>query len=160
MRLPARVGGSLQSRAYAFGSSPNPYAKTWSYDTGSAGRLKRLCGEEVAWFNLYDTEPPRWDRQEARAIAEWWCRTNESFMRPLLLLGQKVCDAFGVSDPEWLEWYASQLWRPMIAVPHPSGLNRWYNDSENAARAGDLLRKVCTGELPHVERVTVKKEDS
>lgn len=129
----------------AFGSAPNPH-RAWSYEQGSGARLTRLCGKKITWFNLFATEPERWSAKDAKASAEEWCEKYAKRHRvPLLLLGTKVCSAFGIEDPEWLETYASQLWSPMIAFPHPSGLNRWWNDPENERRAWMVARGVANG---------------
>src|SRR6185295_2769052 len=126
--------------------APNPH-REWSYDYGSARRVAQLCGTRVTWFNLFEREPERWSEDEAREAAETWCLDNGKRPRriPLLLLGTKVCNAFGIEDIEWLESYASQLWSPMIAFPHPSGLNRWWNEPENERRARRLARAVVQG---------------
>jgi hypothetical protein len=58
--------------------------------------------------------------------------------RVVLLLGHRVAAAFGVR--------ASYLTRVVVGgadvfvLPHPSGVNRWYNDAANVARLGRLLR--------------------
>jgi hypothetical protein len=36
----------------------------------------------------------------------------------------------------------------MIAFPHPSGLNRWWNDPVNEEAARMMLRRLANGELP------------
>jgi hypothetical protein len=120
-----------------FGSAPNPHAVEWTYEGGSAARLAKICGKRLTWFNLFAEEPTRWSREEARESATQWCEALQRKLPrvPLILLGSKVCDAFGIEDPDWLETYASILWSPMIAFPHPSGLNRWWNDPENEREA-------------------------
>lgn len=64
--------------------------------------------------------------------------------RPFVLLaGRKVAAAFGVGRMPYLEWF--RLRGGMAAVlPHPSGINRWWNDADNVARAREFLRG-CAG---------------
>jgi len=160
---PKMVAGDTTAPAVVFGSAPNPHVVEWRYDQGSAGRIREMCGRELPWYNLYEREPPRWDRAEAGEIATAWCQEHAQEKLTLLLLGQKVCDAFGIQNPEWLRWYVRPRvgrlerafdfvpWIPMVAVPHPSGLNRWYNDPVNQQATARLLRKIAWGELPVTE---------
>ncbi len=57
----------------------------------------------------------------------------------LLLLGRNVQRAFRQSDP-WMEW---RLMMPqalqIAALPHPSGVNHWWNDETNTALAAEFL---------------------
>ena len=152
VQVPTMIAGEETAPAAVFGSAPNPHAKTWSYDHGSAGRLKKMTGRELPWFNLYAHEPEKWDPVHAKIVARLWSRANTRSWT-LILLGRKVCSAFELESPEWLGWYRSAIHGRMIAVPHPSGLNRWYNDSENVQRATRLLSAVASGELPRVEEV-------
>lgn len=146
-RFPTLVYDMPLPPAIIFGSAPNPH-RGWSYSRGSAGRMEKLCGRRLRWFNIYEAEPERWDPVEAKVRAANWCMAQRGRSVPLLLLGTKVCAAFGIERPEWLEWYARALWTPMIAFPHPSGLNRWWNDPANAEAARDLAHKVASGALP------------
>lgn len=112
----------------------------------------------MPWYNLFDEEPAKWNRMTARANARAFCSEIERLKRSwtLILLGRKVCDAFRIEQPEWLGWYRSLDWGPMVAVPHPSGLNRWWNDKENERRAAVLLSSIATGRLPSFD---YKKKD-
>lgn len=155
VQVPTMVAGDETAPAAVFGSAPNPHnprGLAWSYDRGSAGRLKKLTGRELPWFNLYAHEPERWDPVEAKIIARLWSKANERRRWTLVLLGRKVCSAFELESPEWLGWYRSAIHGVMIAVPHPSGLNRWYNDPENTSRAAEVLSAVASGELPRLTK--------
>lgn len=118
-----------------------------------------MAGMELPFFNLYAIEPKRWNREDARKRATNWCLELQKTDRKwtLLLLGVKVCNAFGIERPEWLEWYRSALWGPMIAVPHPSGLNRWYNDPDNRTAATEVISQVSFGLLPAYDYERVEK---
>ena len=146
-----KCGGLDDLPAAVIGESPNGHMSQWSYDGGSAARVKKLCGgKELPWFNLFEGNTTPWPRIPARVIATKFClelqREKNSWI--LLLLGVKVCGAFGIEKPRWLEWYRSALGGPFIAVPHPSGLNRWWNSAENTEAARQLLSKVALGLLP------------
>jgi uracil-DNA glycosylase len=70
---------------------------------------------------------------------------REARGRRILLLGSSVAMAFAVSPKPLLRW--RRLWTPsgealFAVVPHPSGVNRWWNDAKNARRASRFLRKA------------------
>jgi hypothetical protein len=73
--------------------------------------------------------------------------------RTILLCGRRVATAFGVSAPFLAceRRGGATFW----VLPHPSGLNRWWNDPENKRRAGDLVR-----DLARPERSTVRRKKS
>lgn len=55
-----------------------------------------------------------------------------------------VARAFGCED-DYFTWHAVRGNR-MAVFPHPSGVNRFWNDDDNRDRAGRFLRGVITGE--------------
>lgn len=57
-----------------------------------------------------------------------------------VLLGTRVCRTFGV-EPEWFEVVdlAGLTEATFCAIPHPSGLNRYWNDQDTWRRAGKVL---------------------
>jgi hypothetical protein len=58
----------------------------------------------------------------------------------VLLLGHRVAAAFGVRAA-YFTW--GRIGRARAAVfPHPSGVNRWWNDRENRRLAAAFLREV------------------
>ena len=61
-------------------------------------------------------------------------RSCQPIGRPFILVGTRVASAFGCRrrDYEYLEWI-EHLDRKLVVVPHPSGLNRWWNVPENVA---------------------------
>lgn len=73
--------------------------------------------------------------------------------KPVILLGSNVARAFGAKRFRYLEHYeirdpqhSSEIIVPfMVVVPHPSGVNRWWNrpESRDVARKffGELLAK-------------------
>lgn len=133
------------------GESPNSQGVE-KYDTVSGKRLLALVGVELPWWNIHGAEPPRWNARVARARATEWLMMRPGFNEPLILLGRKVCAAFGVVDEPWLEWYRSPTHEhPMIAFPHPSPRNRWWNVPGNVSAAQRLLVSIVNKEVPHYD---------
>jgi len=61
--------------------------------------------------------------------------------RWILLMGRSVSRAFGIRHREYLRpWPWNQ--HKMVIFPHPSGINRWYNDNHNWRAASEFLREV------------------
>jgi len=65
--------------------------------------------------------------------------------RWVLLIGQGVARAFGVQAGllEWVEREGAWL----AVVPHPSGVNRWWNELRNVERAAAFLRGCLAPEM-------------
>ena len=60
-----------------------------------------------------------------------------------VLLGRRVTKAFGMK-PEWFKWVGG-----IVAIPHPSGRNRWWNNKGNRREAKKFFKKLLewwTGE--------------
>lgn len=60
-----------------------------------------------------------------------------------ILLGRRVVRAFGLDQPRHLRWTRDLLDGEEVVVallPHPSGVNRWWNDPANRRRASRFLR--------------------
>lgn len=63
--------------------------------------------------------------------------------RVVILLGASVAEAFGYGKVPLTEWTRCYAWGAeflMAKVPHPSGVNRWWNDYENVRRVEMFLR--------------------
>jgi len=111
-------------RRYA-GLSPQDYL----------GRLRRvnMC-RELPWSS--DRA-----RVQRKLIVDWLkCRDNFLNDIPLrvVLLGNKVARMWDLESADfrcgWIEGV------DVVAIPHPSGLNRVYNDPENELRAGRVVQ--------------------
>jgi len=127
--------------------SPNAYGSEL-YDTWAGQRLLDMYPVRLPYWEIHGAQPPRWSLRVARSRADWWVLNRPNANEPLVLLGAKVCAAFGISEPEWLSWYARPSNpHPMIAFPHPL-LNGWWHKSDNATRATELLGDVATKKLP------------
>lgn len=67
----------------------------------------------------------------------------------VVALGRLVGTALGRAEAPWLAW--KEIYMPTVTVwgttvhvavmPHPSGLNRWYNDPSNVERARGFMRR-------------------
>lgn len=61
----------------------------------------------------------------------------------VVFVGRAVSTAFGFSSPYlcWEKWQG----RRAAVIPHPSGVNRWWNDADNTAAARAFLSKIPAG---------------
>ena len=137
-------------RPYVYGEAPGPSAGVPSAGAPLSGirrRLGKLIGvseDEMAelfvWKNLLDEWPgygPGGGSKFPASAARHRARFELARFRPLTLttnrpfiyLGKRVAKAFDF-DGEWLVWSHDQA-----VCPHPSGLNRWWNDSEHVEQA-------------------------
>lgn len=82
------------------------------------------------------------DRAEGRTTAD---QLRYAPFTHYILLGAEVARAFGVHNNEWLS-VIPEFGAPLgdgnqfLIFPHPSGINTWWNDRENTARARRALR--------------------
>jgi len=71
--------------------------------------------------------------------------------RAVVLLGNNVARAFDCRSFRYMEWYeirnpdnyADVMVPLMTVVPHPSGINRWFNREENRLIAAKFLRALA-----------------
>lgn len=65
--------------------------------------------------------------------------------RLVALLGKRVASAFGLRSSS----YFAPCYLPndatLYVVPHPSGINRWYNDAPNRAEMARFMRRLVEG---------------
>lgn len=132
LRLPLLIGEApTQTGTYPFDA-----------DTYSGRRLARLAGRPRSPFeadNLFPyTLTGPWSAPKAREAADSVRADRPG--RNLILAGRKVADAFGVPH-QILTWYEKDG-RLVAVLPHPSGLNRWYNDPANFHRAELFVRRA------------------
>lgn len=109
------------------------------FEGRSGIKLRELLGanfERLRLRNLYRNPKPKdrqgsvWHLHAARRRAKRF-RLNGDLV---LLAGKRVADAFGIRGVRYFE---PCLLRGTIAyvVPHPSGVNRWWNVETNRYRA-------------------------
>lgn len=137
------VGYQYYGKPYVVGEAPGP--RPGVPLEAARKRLAGLCGvspsvlaDRMEWVNLLAAWPgygpsggSTFPMDAAREAA---ARLSE--VRPLILLGKRVAKAFGVEQP-WFWWVDN-----IAVVPHPSGLNRWWNDPQNTARATEFWKLV------------------
>lgn len=106
--------------------------------------------------NLYPhpVKAGEWRANQARAFAEIEARTILA-NAPVVLLGQRVAEAFGILHGDLFRWTRTDLlaqgnagFVTAAVVPHPSGLNRWWNDLGNQVAARRFLRELMDGRRP------------
>lgn len=69
-----------------------------------------------------------------------WMALEPSLSGAVLLLGKRV-GAAAAARPVYLEWERRGRYRLAI-VPHPSGINRWWNDESNRTEAERFFRAL------------------
>lgn len=80
-----------------------------------------------------------WDPVAARDVSEdLWSRLED---RTVLVLGQEVRRVLWLPESEPLVWRSDRGVR-WCMVPHPSGLNRWYNEQLNRLAVGLRLEEL------------------
>ena len=63
----------------------------------------------------------------------------------IVLLGKNVARCFGLRDSPFLAEIRI-YGRRFLIFPHPSGVNRWWNERRNERRARQLLQRFLRGE--------------
>lgn len=141
------------------GQAPGPRSDPAEPLSGRCGaRLAELCGLELPDFlarfdrvNLIKEFPGKAGKGDAFPMAE--ARANainvlkpslvHPWKRPIavVLLGGNVCRAFFYPPPRPLVWVPSLLFR-FSCCPHPSGVNRWWNDPANVRAAQKFWRRL------------------
>jgi len=64
----------------------------------------------------------------------------------IVLLGKNVARCFGFRDLPFLA-EIRVYGRRFLLCPHPSGINRWWNERQNERRARQLLHRFLRGEM-------------
>lgn len=111
---------------------------------GASGRhLASLLGVERAssvarTVNLFDHVVETWCAPAARDRAEHLLAHFTA--RRWILCGRRVAAAFGVDAADWMTWQPLATDRLVAVLPHPSGLNHWWNEEANVVLASDFLQ--------------------
>lgn len=88
--------------------------------------------------------PGKWNVWHKRRAAAQAGRILFEWDAPpiLILLGRQVAEAFGVDyRPCRATWIGNLR---VLVIPHPSGLNRWWNGKGNRAKVRRFLRRYVT----------------
>lgn len=135
------------------GKNHPPGSRPLEGKKGAGARLAKLCGltnEEL--LKRCDTSNllPDWrgkngkgdnfPMNEAIISAELIWTKFFDYDR-VVLFGSNVASAFGMKNEKVLKWVVLEG-TTVAVVPHPSGINRWYNDPENRKKAEKFLRKL------------------
>lgn len=102
------------------------------------GRAK-LASIGVEFHDSMNLCPPApqsepWDSETARVVASHVRERLAPSYDVVYLVGTRVARAFEMRPVALLHVDA-----PYITLPHPSGLNRWWNDPDNVSAAREVL---------------------
>lgn len=137
------------------GEAPSKNEVTERPLEGRVGRrLADLCGltlpeflEQFERVNLLhvrqDTREKGFEFDDVEAWREAGIlRAQGAFMQPrtVLLLGKRVARAFGCPTEYFARWWIDRA--EAFVVPHPSGINRWWNDHANVDKAARFMRGI------------------
>lgn len=135
-------------RILMIGQAPNQHGDPLKPCTGRF--MDFLCGvagisrtrylRAFERMNLLPAWPGKSGKGDAFPIEEARQKAAEIDMtgRVVVVCGQRAATAFGIKAA-FLE-RVEQQGAVFYILPHPSGLNRWWNDLENRRRAGRLVR--------------------
>jgi len=147
-----RTPSQSEPRPLVIGEAPNRTGMLNRPIDGRCGSiLAALGGVDITEFlrlfaraNVLDAWPgpgaskgAQFPMVEARRGAE---RLATKFVRGrlVILLGHRTAAAFGVRDVYFAKRRIGAA--DVVVMPHPSGINRWYNDPTNVARARRFMR--------------------
>lgn len=68
--------------------------------------------------------------------------------RVVILLGKRVAAAFGAS-PEYFSLQRVGTKADVYVVPHPSGVNRWWNEAANRGKMHDFMQYLMFDSIGH-----------
>lgn len=136
-------------RATIVGEAP-PRSGGRPFEGDAGRRLRQVARHDLAdcrLVNLLEAWPgpdgakgDAFPIDEARAAA-----ARVRFRTPVVLLaGHRVARAFGVRAG-YLEWTTLRGRRAAV-IPHPSGINRWWNCPRNRRRARRFIAAALRGE--------------
>lgn len=150
--MPAPVGLLVGEQP---GPKHNAKLPLWPWPKGSAGaRLHQMSGLGVAEYltklarvNLALRPTTKWDEAGAKSRAVHLLSTVPDGTR-IVLCGARARDAFDLDG--WFRPTRYTLWDvSAVAIPHPSGRCREYNEEHARRQAGQCLRWAAgEGVLP------------
>ena len=146
-------------RPLVVGEAPSRTSDPADPITGRCGaKIAALAGLTVDEFadrferaNLLDAYPGKldgskgtlWDPISAKKRADEIVGERFGASRYVVLLGRRVATAFGVGRVDYMEETAAIRGAAVVVLPHPSGINRWYNDARNVARASAFMKRIA-----------------
>lgn len=112
----------------------------------AGGRLCRILGmsprDYLKAFDRVNLCVGTWDAGRARERARVLVRSPRA---AFVLLGARVCRAFGVAFDPFSTSGCVGAGGLFVVLPHPSGRCRIWNDPSSAERARDVVRRVSSG---------------
>jgi hypothetical protein len=92
-----------------------------------------------AWPGIDGPKGARFDLSAARQFADL-TRRRIANGRIVILLGKRVAAAFGVRD----DYFVAQAINgaTIYVVPHPSGVNRWFNAAHHRALMTTFMERI------------------
>lgn len=144
-------------RTIIIGQAPSRLSEADEPLSGRSGkRLAELCGVPFPDFlsaferlNLHERWPGKAGKGDAFDRAEAGRRAfvihHSVGRRRMIFLGWNVARAFGFTGrAPLLTWIPNEPQTVAIS-PHPSGVNRWWNDPANLERARRFWREAARG---------------
>lgn len=92
-----------------------------------------------------DAFPMSEARAQALAISDTWVSGDR-----IVLCGRNVARSFGWTSLPYLSWERGPFDIAISVFPHPSGLNRWWNDLDNRVEAAMFLRDLVRRSIGEV----------
>lgn len=150
---------SFEARIIMIGEAPGRFHKPGAAPlSGYARKLETLASLEEGSFarfftttNLLSYYPGEgagkgsaFPQEEAKKAAEACLVLFRH--RKVLLAGKRVARAFGLSLPyfKWIDFAEGRT----AVIPHPSGVNRWYNERRNREKMGRFIFGLCQRRKP------------
>jgi uracil-DNA glycosylase len=145
------MAGRQVTKLVIIGQAPSQHGTGEPMAGRCGARLAALAGVSLDEFlrrtdrlNLFDIFTGKNGRgdvfciHDARPIADQLCAGLTG--RTVVMLGNGVSAAFGLKAPA----FSFAEHRGMMAAwaPHPSGINRWWNDPQNVERAQSFWRPL------------------
>lgn len=140
---------------YFVGQAPSRKSKNnrgWA-PGGASDALARMAGisyedltKKAEFLNLLPEWPGKsaagdlFDLKKARLEADK-IRQGLGTGDFVVFLGKSVAKAFGFKKPTYFV-ETTELGVTTVTMPHPSGINRWYNSKENRSCAQEFIRKI------------------
>lgn len=111
--------------------------KFWRMTGLTMEQYSRVFSRDNLFFWLDKRRSIERRKEAARAVIS---RLDSQWLDVrVIALGRVVAEAFGMVNTQ-----VPLIWRGhTVLVPHPSGLNRWYNDESNARRAQAFVRGIA-----------------
>lgn len=105
-------------------------------------------------LNIWPGKAGKGDKFDAvKAGKAAWRMVPKLHKRRVVLLGKNVAKAFNCEDMPLMVWEHRGGWKGKLqyecevaVLPHPSGVNRWWNNPKNYARARAFLLEAASQE--------------